>query len=132
MTRGIIGFSHGGTMKRAIALAVLISFVAVPIAHAEERKFTPKTSITFSPTATPAATPAPARTFVPVPAMPRLTSKASIEKAVATATRGAAAPVMRRKSIFKKAWFWALVGGAAAVIIIWAAGGDDGGDGGPY
>ena len=115
-------------MKRVVALAVLVSFVGVPVAQAQERRFTPKPSVTFLQAGTPDA-PAAALSSGRTPDQPRLGSKASIEKAAAAA-RGTTAPVVpRRRNVLGKAWFWALIGGAAIVILIWAAGGDDNGDG---
>ena len=106
-------------MKRVVAFAVLFSFAGVPLAHADERRFTPKTSISFATSA-----PVPAHP----PAVPRLT-KASIDKAVAAAVRGVSMPTMRRKSVLKRAWFWVVVGGAVAAIIIIANNGNDDGSG---
>lgn len=105
-------------MKRVVAFAVLISFVAIPAAHAEERRFTPRTSVSFSPAAMPA----------PLVA-PRLTSKASIDHAIATVASSRTASLVRRRTVLKKAWFWVLVGGAATALVIVAAnsGGSDGG-----
>ena len=108
-------------MKRAVVLAVLFSFTVVPVAYAQERRFTPKASFTFLPVGTPDAAPAPAP---PSPERPKLVGKASIERA-ATAARAVTAPPVPRRNVIKKGWFWGLVGGAVLVILIWSAGGDD-------
>ena len=107
-------------MRRAVVLAVLISFTVVPVAYAQEGRFTPKASFTFLPVGTPDAAPAPAP---PSPDRPRIAGKASIERA-ATAGRVTLPPVPRR-SVLTKGWFWGLVGGAVLVILLWSAGGDD-------
>ena len=108
-------------MKRAVVLAVLISLTVVPVAYAQERTFTPKASFTFLPVGTPDATPAPGP---PSPERPRLTGKASIERAATAARDVTVAPVPRR-SVVTKGWFWGLVAGAVLVILLWSAGGDD-------
>ena len=120
-------------MKRVVALAVLISFIAVPVAQAEERRFTPRMSVSFSPVAPPHAAgltaTSPARPFVHAGAS-RLTSKASIESAIAAAAINTKSAAVRRRNVLKKAWFWLVVGGAAAALVIVAA--SSSGDGGIY
>lgn len=108
-------------MKRIIAVAILVSFAAVPVAQAEERRFTPNMSVSFSPAPTPT-----------VVVAPRLTSKASIDKSIAAVASHGPTTVLRRRSVLKKAWFWVVVGGAAAALIIIAANSGDGGGGGIY
>src|SRR5262245_38821258 len=94
------------TMTRIVAFAVLVSFVGVSVAQAQERRVAPRMSVSFLPPATPG-----------VMAPTAKLTKSSIERAVASAMRNANIPAVRRRNVLKKAWFWIVVGGAAVALV---------------